>query len=124
MPVTQAQFTFTGNNNRIDQFSSSYDADGNLLSDGQHSYTYDAENRIVALDGQANYIYDADGVRVAKLGAGGSRAAVCVLTNRQSATHEDQRRGRFGSTPTSTLRAICGRHMRDRASPRGAITTT
>jgi RHS repeat-associated protein len=65
--------TFTGNNpaspqnnNRMDGYS--YDAAGNLLNDGAHSYTYDAENRIVAVDAgnTATYVYDADGRRVQK----------------------------------------------------------
>ena len=35
--------SYTGNN-QISGYS--YDAAGNLLNDGSHSYTYDAENRI------------------------------------------------------------------------------
>jgi len=47
----------------------SYDAAGNLLNDGTHSYTYDAENRITKVDGgnTAKYDYDADGHRVQKI---------------------------------------------------------
>lgn len=65
--------TFTGNNpsnpqnnNRLD--SHSYDAAGNLLNDGVHSYTYDAENRITTVDAgaTATYLYDALGQRVEK----------------------------------------------------------
>ena len=65
--------TFTGNNpgnpqnnNRIDGYS--YDAAGNLLSDGVHSYTYDAENRITKVDNgsTATYVYDGLGRRVQK----------------------------------------------------------
>ncbi|MCU1304992.1 MAG: repeat-associated core domain protein [Candidatus Sulfotelmatobacter sp.] len=50
-----------------------FDAAGNLLNDGQHSYTYDAENRVIAVDGgqTANYDYDGDGERIRKI-AGGS----------------------------------------------------
>jgi RHS repeat-associated protein len=46
----------------------SYDAEGNLLNDGNHTYTYDAENRIIQVDnGQtATYVYDAEGQRVQK----------------------------------------------------------
>jgi RHS repeat-associated protein len=55
--------TFSGSNNRIDGFS--YDAAGNLLNDGSHGYTYDAENRIVKVDAgsTAVYTYDAEGRR-------------------------------------------------------------
>ena len=65
--------TFTGNNpgspnnnNRMDGYS--YDAAGNLLNDGVHSYTYDAENRVTQVDAgaTATYVYDANGRRVRK----------------------------------------------------------
>jgi RHS repeat-associated protein len=71
--------TFTGNNpgnpqnnNRMDGYS--YDAAGNLLNDGNHSYTYDAENRILKVDNgtTATYAYDPDGNRVQKTQATGS----------------------------------------------------
>jgi RHS repeat-associated protein len=64
--------SFTGNNttnnNRMDGYS--YDGAGNLLNDGAHSYTYDAENRIIAVDGgrTAVYLYDAFGRRVYRTG--------------------------------------------------------
>ena len=46
-----------------------YDAVGNLLSDGTHTYVYDAENRIVSGDnGSFWYIYDAHGRRVRRNG--------------------------------------------------------
>jgi RHS repeat-associated protein len=77
--AVQTHFTFSGNNNRIDQYSSNYDADGNLKGDGVHTYTYDAENRITTLNGQPMYIYDAEGMRVAKLGSGGAVSAVYIL---------------------------------------------
>src|SRR5712664_100264 len=65
--------TFTGNNpstpqnnNRMDGYS--YDAAGNLLNDGTHNYTYDAENRMIKVDAgnTATYVYDPDGRRVMK----------------------------------------------------------
>jgi hypothetical protein len=71
--------TFTGNNpgtpqnnNRMDGYS--YDAAGNLLNDGVHSYTYDAENHIIKVDSgnTATYLYDPDGTRVQKTAATGS----------------------------------------------------
>lgn len=63
------QFSFTNGKNQIDSFT--YDANGNLLGDGNHTYSYDAENRIVAVDpnltpATAVYVYDANGNRVRK----------------------------------------------------------
>jgi len=63
--------TFSGANNRMDGYS--YDADGNVLNDGVHSYAYDAENRIISVDGGATtYVYDANGQRVRKTVGGAS----------------------------------------------------
>ena len=81
----QPQATFNGNNNRID--GDSYDADGNLLYDGVHSYTYDAESRIVAVDGggTATYVYDAEGRRVQKTTAGGTVSYIYDIAGEQVA---------------------------------------
>jgi uncharacterized protein RhaS with RHS repeats len=38
--------------------SLTYDANGNLTSDGSHSYTYDAENRLVSMSNGAALAYD------------------------------------------------------------------
>ena len=60
--------TFNGNNNRIDGYT--YDAAGNLLSDGTNHYTYDAENRLISYSNTAgaaaSYVYDGLGQRVEK----------------------------------------------------------
>jgi len=50
----QLNYSFTGNNNRMDGYS--YDAAGNLLNDGSASYLYDDENRIVQIVGGASYL--------------------------------------------------------------------
>ena len=61
-PAPQLSFT---SNNRMDGYS--YDAAGNLLNDGAHSYVYDAEGRLVSRDSNAtNYVFDAEGRRVAR----------------------------------------------------------
>ena len=49
---------FNTSNNRISGWS--YDAAGNLLNDGSHSYTYDAENKIAKVDTVSAYIYDGE----------------------------------------------------------------
>jgi len=58
--------------NRITNAGIQYDAAGNMVNDGSHSYTYDAENRITQVDGgtTATYVYDANGQRVRKLSGG------------------------------------------------------
>ena len=59
-------------NNRIASGSGfTYDAAGNIINDSIHSYTYDAENRIVKVDSGTTgvYSYDAEGRRVAKTAA-------------------------------------------------------
>jgi RHS repeat-associated protein len=45
-----------------------YDAAGNMTYDGSHTYTYDAENHLTAVDGgaTASYAYDPSGRRVSK----------------------------------------------------------
>lgn len=50
----------TSVNNNGQNLNYTYDAAGNVASDGAHSYTYDAENRLVSVDGgvTANYSYD------------------------------------------------------------------
>src|SRR6266568_3019584 len=64
--------SFSGSNNRMDGYS--YDAAGNLLNDGTHSYAYDAENRMTTVDNgsAASYVYDAGGQRVRKTTSSGS----------------------------------------------------
>ena len=47
--------------------SDQYDAVGNLLSDGKHTYTYDASNRLSGYDTSANaYLYNGLGQRTVK----------------------------------------------------------
>jgi RHS repeat-associated protein len=53
-------------NNQISALGIVYDASGNMIQDGNHTYSYDAENRLVSVDGgqTATYLYSADGLRV------------------------------------------------------------
>jgi RHS repeat-associated protein len=57
-----------GSNNQFTNSPYQYDAAGNLLYDGEHHYTYDAEDRISTVDSgsTASYTYDAEGGRAAK----------------------------------------------------------
>src|ERR1700733_5946254 len=54
--------------NRLNGYN--YDEMGSVLSDGIHSYTYDAENRLRSVDSYI-YMYDGDGQRVVKADMGG-----------------------------------------------------
>jgi RHS repeat-associated protein len=58
--------TFDAPSNRIVTSGYAYDAAGNLIQDGVHSYTYDAEGNVLSVDGggTASYIYDALNQRV------------------------------------------------------------
>lgn len=67
--------TYTSNNvnaytsvNGLLSFSPQYDANGNLLNDERHTYSYDFNNRLVAIDNgnTSVYKYDALGRRIAK----------------------------------------------------------
>lgn len=50
-----------------------YDASGNLINDGLHLYTFDAENRIITVDGSAaSYTYNGRSDRVRKNVSSGS----------------------------------------------------
>ena len=78
-----SSLSFSGNNNRMDGYS--YDASGNLLNDGTHSYAYDAESRIISVDSgsTATYVYDVEGRRVQKTSAAGAVSYVYDLAGRQ-----------------------------------------
>lgn len=56
---------FTASTNRITGWS--YDASGNLLNDGVHAYTYNAESKISKVDNVSAYVYDGSDQRVKKL---------------------------------------------------------
>jgi RHS repeat-associated protein len=56
-------------NNRLPGAPYQYDAAGNMIHDASHSYTFDAENRVISVDSgaTAKYVYDAEGNRVEKI---------------------------------------------------------
>jgi RHS repeat-associated protein len=63
--IVGGALSFDLNTNRISGWN--YDAAGNLLNDGLHSYVFDAENKISKVDNVAAYVYDGEGQRVRKL---------------------------------------------------------
>ncbi len=67
--VPAPQLTFDVNNHIV---GASYDASGDLLADAAgHTYTYDANHRIVSADnGNIQYVYNALGQRVEKIVGG------------------------------------------------------
>jgi len=82
---TETYTTETGSNrllavNGARNVEYSYDANGNLVDDGDHVYTYSARNRLVAVDGgnTAAYRYNALGQRIHKR-AGGSDVDYAAL---------------------------------------------
>jgi len=62
--------------NNLNQYSSvnsvaySYDSDGNLLSGGSRSFTWDAKNRLTGVNSNISYIYDHNDLRVSKTKSG------------------------------------------------------
>ncbi|MGH9615913.1 MAG: RHS repeat-associated core domain-containing protein, partial [Acidobacteriaceae bacterium] len=88
----QDAYSFSANN-QIEQ--DSYDAAGNETYDGFHTYAYDDEGRIAAVDGggTAQYVYDADGLRVHKTGGEGPEDFVYDLGGRAVATYSSTNGG-------------------------------
>ncbi len=76
LKVIENGTTTTYTSNRINGYSSisggisfspKYDANGNLLNDANHTFTYDLNNKLSGADnGKATYAYDALGRRVSK----------------------------------------------------------
>jgi hypothetical protein len=50
-PGSQSSIIFNPSNNLISTAGFAYDAAGNLVNDGAHSYTYDADGNVTAVDG-------------------------------------------------------------------------
>jgi RHS repeat-associated protein len=79
----QPSFMFDANNH-ITGSNITYDAVGNIITDGSHTYTYDADGRIVKVDNgtTARYLYNSGGHRVGKSSAAGSFEYLLDLSGR------------------------------------------
>ncbi len=51
---------------KVDQTEYQYDNNGNIINDGEHTYHYDARNRLTQTDSINNYLYNANNMRVKK----------------------------------------------------------
>jgi RHS repeat-associated protein len=65
--------TFSTTTNKITTSGYTYDAVGNLTSDGTTAYAYDAENHLLSLNSTSAYKYDGAGRRVRKLSGENTR---------------------------------------------------
>ena len=93
-----------------------YDANGNMTSDGTHSYTWDARNRLTAMDsgGTANFAYDAFGRRSSKTILGAQKG---FLYDGANAVQELS-----GSTATATMLAGSVDEVFQRTDAGGAMS--
>lgn len=82
-------FGLDASNNRVTSLT--YDALGNVVSDGVHSYAYDAENRLIKVDNgnTARYEYDAFGRRTRKSTSAGGTHYVFDQAGHPIATRDD-----------------------------------
>ncbi len=67
----QTSVSINTSTNQISSGGFSYDAAGNMTNDGYHSYTYDADGNITAVDGTTDtYVYNALNQRVSSIVSG------------------------------------------------------
>jgi len=67
--TSSTSYQIKENSNRliaIDNNAREYDNNGNLINDGEHTYQYDARNRLTSVDGITSNLYNADNQRVKK----------------------------------------------------------
>src|SRR6185437_14546679 len=77
---------FDASTNHVTSTGYDYDAVGNVISDGFHSYSYDAENNLISIDGgaTATFVYDALNERVKVSTAQGTQYYGYDLSGRRS----------------------------------------
>jgi len=62
----------------LDGVAYSYDANGNLLSDGTNSYAYDSANRLTDFNGTTSYAYRCNGKSIGQFGCESDRVSQTV----------------------------------------------
>jgi RHS repeat-associated protein len=79
----QPSYNFDGKNRITSASGIIYDAAGNVINDGTHTYTYDAENRMITVDGSTQaYFYDAFGRQVQTIYGGSTYSRIFGLNGR------------------------------------------
>lgn len=103
------------NSNRLTQIGNTaqtQDANGNLLNDGTHAYTYNAQNRLASVDGTTAYTYNADDQRVKKTSNNGTTLYAWdndriigeySQTNQNGTAAQATETVYFGSTPVAII---------------------
>jgi RHS repeat-associated protein len=96
-PVTSATYNPDNQLTNWNGTTISYDANGNMVSDGTHSYTWDERNRLSSIDGgsTASFVYDPFGRRQSKTMFGITTAFLYDLVNPVQELS--------GTTPTANL---------------------
>jgi RHS repeat-associated protein len=81
-------FSFNTSNNQINSSGYTYDAAGNMTSDGMHTYTYDADGNMTEVDGGSSdvYTYNALNQRVRIDWSGGGQFLVFGLNDQRTTT--------------------------------------
>jgi RHS repeat-associated protein len=93
---------------KVDETECQYDANGNIINDGEHSYNYDARNRLTQVDTTNHYLYNANNMRVKKTTANGT-TLYAWDNDRIFAEYDEngtpvQETVYFGSTPVALLK--------------------
>jgi RHS repeat-associated protein len=79
----QPQYNFDAKNRITTASGIIYDAAGNVINDGTHTYSYDAENRMITVDGSTQtYFYDAFGRQTQTIYGGNTYSRIFGLNGR------------------------------------------
>ncbi|QQZ27762.1 RHS repeat protein [Thiothrix subterranea] len=98
------------NSNRLTHIGNTaqaQDANGNLLNDGTHAYTYNAQNRLASVDGTTAYTYNTDNQRVKKTSNNGTTLYAWdndrIIGEYDGSGTAQQETVYFGNTPVAVI---------------------